>query len=281
MAVKDTWVDGDTVHGSDLNTAADAINIAAVFAAGAVSGQSAVLTAGDFVAGSTLEIASDSSVEIPSTSSLEIWNPAADPSVATLGTAQTITNKVLMGEVFDSASVKQSCVLPAGDYLANVIMEIDPYSSVEIPSTSTLEIYCYTPPALAASGAAAASVATLGSTASTTYVNITGTTDQVTVTVGALGMVLLGLTASASAGVGDDAVVNFAATGANTITPDPTIDDYALFVGSDTATTGVGASAVNLLTGLYPGATTFKMKYRSAVGAGADFSNRHIWALPL
>ena len=126
-------------------------------------------------------------------------------------------------------------------------------------------------------GPASAFVATSESTFSTAYGDLPTTTDQVTVNVGPSGIVILGIYAASSQGANVQGLASFAASGANTMAAS---DTYA--VGANTtAALNLSAGAQHLLTGLAPGATTFKLKYRASTGTGATFFNRRISAVPL
>ena len=119
--------------------------------------------------------------------------------------------------------------------------------------------------------AASASVATSESTSSTSYTNLTTTTDQVSVSVGPMGIALVSVSAWMHGGaVGRQCFVSFQLSGANARTPD---DVYATRI-STPSSGGQQTSGVFVLTGLNPGGTVFKMKYR-ATGL-SDFENRSI-----
>lgn len=126
-------------------------------------------------------------------------------------------------------------------------------------------------------GPAAAYVATSESTNSTTYTDLTTTTDQVTVNVGSSGMVIVFLSAHMTNSASNQAYMGFALSGANT---GAASDSYCVsaqpYPGGQPYTIGVPY----LLTGLSPGATTFKAKYR-VQGYTGTFDSRHIAVIPL
>lgn len=132
---------------------------------------------------------------------------------------------------------------------------------------------------LAARVPVAASVATGESTSSTlNYVDLTTTTDQVTVTVGPSGAVLVSITAQmTNSGSAGFAIMSFAVSGANTIAASDanSIQYKNPFVGG----TGPRFGATKVLTGLTPGSTTFKLKFKAS-GGTATFTNRDISVIP-
>ena len=128
------------------------------------------------------------------------------------------------------------------------------------------------------SGPSAALVATSETTTSGTYVDLTTTTDQVTVNIGPSGMALVFLYAQISGSVASlQCYMGFAISGATT---QAAADSLA--VGYQTANSSAQyAGAPFLLTGLAQGATTFKAKYRTSTGGTGTFLNRRIAAIPL
>lgn len=132
------------------------------------------------------------------------------------------------------------------------------------------------------SGAASsATVGTYGaeSTTSTTYTDLATTTDTVTVTVKSSGLVLVGMTASATmSSAGAIAKCSFAISGANTAAAS---DQRSLFVQAYANYAQWRQSGAWLIPSLSTGSTTFKMKYRSDPSGSAMFWDRSIWAVPL
>jgi hypothetical protein len=122
--------------------------------------------------------------------------------------------------------------------------------------------------------AVTATVATSETTTSATYVDLTTTTDSVTLNVPSSGMVLVALYAALTNSAANYSNVGFALSGANTVAA---ADTMAL---SFNGTSFLVASAVFQLTGLTPGSTTFKMKYDVTSGTGT-FKNRRISVTPL
>lgn len=120
-------------------------------------------------------------------------------------------------------------------------------------------------------------VTTNETTTSTSYTDLTTTTDTVTVTIGAngLALVLFGSYILNSAS-GNFGFTTFAASGTNTIAAGTHTFEFK------TASTANDIEASNhvFLSGLNPGSTTFKLKYKVSGGTGT-FGNRRITVLPL
>lgn len=124
-------------------------------------------------------------------------------------------------------------------------------------------------------GAATATVNIAESTSSTSLTDLTTTTDQVTLTVGAHGLALVLIEATAfNSNVGEYSQVSVNVTGASTVTNQLAILDKASSVGEKQL------SGFKLYTGLNPGSTTFKMKYKVTGGTGT-FGARGIVVIPL
>lgn len=129
-----------------------------------------------------------------------------------------------------------------------------------------------------ATGALEALVATSEATTSTSFTDLTTTTDTVTVTIGANGLALVTIAAdmSNSAATGFT-YVGFAISGATTVAAN---DNRALKNQSFANNGQLGLSGAFLVTGLTPGSTTFKLKYR-VNGSTGTFLNRRIGVVPL
>jgi hypothetical protein len=133
-------------------------------------------------------------------------------------------------------------------------------------------------------GPKSAYVATSEATTSATYADLPTVTDTVTVTIGQSGIALVFLTVNNvhTSLANGDAYVSFAASGANTIVAGA---PYYLWNQTSTGSGGTTVTALSgtfLVTGLAPGATTFKMKYAQAGGTTAAFGDRTIvvWPFP-
>lgn len=126
----------------------------------------------------------------------------------------------------------------------------------------------------------AAYVATSQTTTSTTYTDLATTTDQVTVIVASSGIVRVTISAyveNNTSGIGS--YVGFALSGANTVaagTNNQQIEQWPNVGG-----TGLGFGNSFVLTGLTPGSTTFKMKYKVFSASTGTFSSRRISVEPL
>ncbi|BCP02509.1 hypothetical protein [Mycobacterium intracellulare] len=128
------------------------------------------------------------------------------------------------------------------------------------------------------SGTKKAVVATSESTSSTTFTDLTTTTDSVTVTIGSSGIALVFIAATMSNSAVQSSDMGFALSGANTA---------AASTAQELSFVSAGANYAGsygtwfLLTGLSAGSTTFKAKYKTgAAGGTATFSNRRIAVIP-
>jgi len=135
-------------------------------------------------------------------------------------------------------------------------------------------------PSKLATGAASSSVATSEATTSTSYVDL-ATVQSVTVTIGQNGLALLSLyawvTNTTAGGYTVFMYTGVDISGANTAAA---TDSLAGF-GSIIQTGGFTSFSLStVLTGLNPGVTTFKLKFRTSSG-NAQFSNRRISVIPL
>jgi hypothetical protein len=127
--------------------------------------------------------------------------------------------------------------------------------------------------------AVAATVATSETTTSTTYADLTTTTDSVTATIGSSGKALVIIGATLSSSTTAVAAVGFAISGATTQAAADTQNlQYTAPFASNNAQS-FGRSF--LLTGLAAGSTTFKMKYKAQSASTATFANRHIIVIAL
>ena len=125
--------------------------------------------------------------------------------------------------------------------------------------------------------AATAAVATGESTTSSTYTSLATTTDQVTVTVGASGILQVTINSQLTCStVHQMAYVSFELSGANTLAA----DDARCFWLKNPVSGGSGFryGMTKVLTGLAPGATTVKMKYKASSGT-STFTLREVSAV--
>ena len=127
-------------------------------------------------------------------------------------------------------------------------------------------------------GTASAYVATNESTGSTSYVDLTTTTDSVTVTISSSGMALVLIYAALSNGTnGGQCFMSYAVSGSTTVAAsDATSINVQVASGA-----GNAGSFGNMFlhTGLTAGSNTFKLKYRCATGT-AYFATRRITVIP-
>lgn len=120
-------------------------------------------------------------------------------------------------------------------------------------------------------------VATSENTTSASYADLTTTTDQVTVTVGSSGMVLLLFQSWASLNAVGNVYLSCAISGTNSsAASDATGCTVSIPASGYSATIFWGA----LLPSLASGSTTFKLKYKVSNGTGS-FKDRRITVIPL
>lgn len=117
-------------------------------------------------------------------------------------------------------------------------------------------------------------VATSESTTSASYADLTTTTDQVTAPIGSSGMALVMIKADVVGNnAGNAAFMGYALSGADTAVA--TDSKCVQFARTGTV------SAIFVETGLTPGFTTFKLKYKSGNGGTQTFANRRIMVIPM
>lgn len=121
-------------------------------------------------------------------------------------------------------------------------------------------------------------VATQEQTTSTSYVDLTTTTDTVTVTIGPSGMAIVTIYAAIyNADVGGISYMSYAMSGNNTAAASDTqCVNAQIAAGCQNA---AAFSGTFFLAGLATGSTTFKLKYRASAGT-AKFTNRRIVVIP-
>lgn len=124
-------------------------------------------------------------------------------------------------------------------------------------------------------GAGTAYVATSETTTSTSYADLTTTTDSVTATVGNSGAVIVFLKAQFQNSGAAYCYCSVALSGANTVAAS---DTYSLIAQPNAIYIQYGIPI--FLTGLTAGSTTFKMKYRVSAGTGT-WLYRRITVIPL
>lgn len=124
-------------------------------------------------------------------------------------------------------------------------------------------------------GATGAAVATAETTASASYVDLTTTTDTVTVTIGDSGIAIVFIQAQ-HANTGGYNLTSFAISGATTRAAD---DATCIQAAGHSNGVQVQVGNAYVVTGLSAGSTTFKMKYKVISGTGT-FANRRISVIP-
>jgi hypothetical protein len=211
--------------------------------------------------GTSLVVQSGDGTKFPGTPfNATIWPVGAKPTTANAEIVRvtTVSTDTLTITRAQESSSARTVVI--GDQIAATVTA-KTLTDVEVPGT----------------GAANALVTTSESTASTSYVDLTTTTDSVTVVIGANGLafVMVGCLLSSNSG-GSLSYMGFAASSGNTIAA---ADARALAVGAVGGLTQGQTSWGYLATGLSAGSTVFKAKYRVSAGT-TTFSNRYITVIP-
>lgn len=115
-------------------------------------------------------------------------------------------------------------------------------------------------------------------TTSTSYTDAAGVVISLDVTVSALGLLLVGFNGSIfNNTAAAEGYVTVELSGANTVAA---ADDRAVTYKAYGANTFGQMGTVHAFTGLSPGATTIKLKYKVSAGSGI-FGNRRLWALTI
>lgn len=127
--------------------------------------------------------------------------------------------------------------------------------------------------------AATAYVSTSETTTSTSYTDLTTTSDTVTATIGSSGMALVLVSANLQNNTqASRSYMSFAVSGATT---QAAVDSYSIGIGIPAAVANMANhSGSFLVTGLNPGSNTFKAKYRVSATTGT-FADRRIAVIPL
>ena len=119
-------------------------------------------------------------------------------------------------------------------------------------------------------------IATLESTTSTTYVNLTTVGPAVTLVTGT--SAILSISANIIAPTGQTGNMSFAVSGATTIAAS---DANAIFIGGVTGGMNGSCSRTMVISGLTAGTNTFTAKYSSPSGLTASFRQRDITVVGL
>ncbi len=208
--------------------------------------------------------------------------PTFPASVVTLTGIQTLTNKTFTSPTINSGTIDNATItvdsiaghtsatlgtvyglsISAGVLNTNNSVKTSNYQNASVTADKL------------ATGAQAGTVLTAETTTSTAYTDLATTTDSVTATVGANGILLVSIYSSLLNSGANAGFVSYVLSGANT---QAATDTYALVaVGTNQSNYG----ATFQVTGLTPGSTTVKMKYRVVAGTGT-FSARRVSAVPL
>lgn len=127
------------------------------------------------------------------------------------------------------------------------------------------------------SGATTAIVSTSESTTSSSYADLTTTTDSVTVTISSSGMALVLIYANMTNSQGSVPYLSYALSGTNT---SAAADTKACRYWTLSAGGACTMSASFFETGLSAGSTTFKLKYKNSGGSTTTFADRRIAVIP-
>lgn len=207
--------------------------------------------------------------------------PDVTDTLVTLTATQTLANKTLTSPTISAPSITNATITAdayAGFSVSNTgtIYGISVATGV-ITTANSVNGTALTNSSITASklnlGNVAAYVATSETTTSSTYTDLATTTDTVTATVGANGILQVSIYASAGNSGANTSYVSFALSGATT---QAAIDNLAILVPG---TSNFAMGATFTLTGLATGSTTVKMKYRVSGGTGT-FLTRRISATP-
>lgn len=192
-------------------------------------------------------------------------------SLANLYTIYLYENDTLCGSITDStvhqvgASYRYAAFGLYGDNTGTT-MKVYAVNSFSVAD----QVFAPGPPA-------AAYVSTLEGRSSATYGDLPTTTDTVTVIIGSSGSAQVTISAWGVYSVDLYAVMSFAVSGANTISA----SDAMSAVGYFNVGLYCNLNGTFLLTGLTPGSTTFKLKYRSGSASATRFQFRRISVIPL
>jgi hypothetical protein len=211
--------------------------------------------------------------------------PTFPASVVTLTGSQTLTNKILTSPTISSPTITNASITAdsiSGFTTANtgtiygIPVTLGKLSGASIANSTV-------GPNQLATTAQNASVVTSETTTSTTYADLTTTTDSVSVTIGVNGLAFVSLQSfAANTTANAKSYVSLVASGANTLAAS---DAIGMEVQAYAAGAEIQMGTSFMLSGLTPGVTVFKMKYRvdtggSGAGTGT-FKNRRISVIPL
>lgn len=212
--------------------------------------------------------------------------PNRSDTLVDLGSTQTLTSKTLTSPAITGGTIDNTTVTvdsigghtsATSGTVYGITVTTGTIAAAGIASnavtTAKIQNAAVTASKLA-TGAAQGVVLTSETTASTSFVDLSTTTDTVTVTVGANGLLQVAIFSWLSNSGANSSAVSFALSGTNTLAAS---DDYSLFL---IGTSQAGQGLTTLLTGLNAGSTTVKMKYKVSAGTGT-FVKRRVSAVPL
>lgn len=165
----------------------------------------------------------------------------------------------------DTITVSSGSTLPAGD-IGTADLAASAVTTAKINNAAVTADKLST-------GAQRNFVSTSETTTSTSFVDL-ATVQNVTVTVGANGLLLCGYGAQISNNGANGTYISVALSSANTSAA--SINDAAISVQISPVRIGV----TRLFTGLTPGSTIVTAKFQADAGTGT-FSRRELWAIPL
>ncbi len=173
-----------------------------------------------------------------------------------------------------------SIVIPGVAHVSNYRPQIGDTCWVDVNGPDLLaldRIGAFGPSVISTAGSAF--VTTSQTRSSTSYGDLSTVGPQLVTSVAPSGRLLVQVSAWIESNVaGDGGTMGISLSGANTSSADD-LEAQVVYIG--TANSLVAASKVTLITGLNPGNTTVTAKYKSLFGGAAEFTLRHLWALPL
>lgn len=212
--------------------------------------------------------------------------PDISDTLVTLTATQTLTNKTLTSPTVNSptitnATLSADAITGFSSSSTGTIYGMSVVSGIlasaailNAVNTAALQSASVTPNKLALSPGNAV-VLTSETTTSTSYTDLATPGPAVTVTVGANGLALVGLSSGSKSSTSGVALATYALSGANTVAASDT-NIMSLVVGTNESISG----SIRLFSGLTPGSTTFTMKYRVDTGTGT-FERRNLTVIPL
>lgn len=210
-------------------------------------------------------------------------NPRIDVIVAYVDKAVTaatspVNNPAMLKFAAVVGTANASPVPPNGTTIQAAVGAGNPYTiiynvavAVGVTQITSANLTDVRPMAHISTGIVTAEVLTTESTSSTSYVDLTTTTDSVTFNVGASGKALVFISAvSYNPTAGAFCYVSYTLAGNNTASS----IDNGLINKNATANQEITQTVHVLLSGLNPGPTTIKLKYKTNAGTATFYSRR-------